>query len=440
MNHPTAYRKSALYAAAFFLSACVTACSYHPNVSGPFNIHLIVAEDASHGMVVNYHTLPPDTESAVQYDTVSHQGAAGKYAMHAEAKPQAFTYIPDQRMLHSITLKGLKPGETYYFIVGNAKSGYSHEHKFRALPESSDGLRFVNGGDMGTSDTARTLLKLSAAKDPAFAIVGGDVSYATRQPKGAKEWDVWFKNWAECMVTPQGFMIPLITAIGNHEINDKAKSPSFEDQSPFYWRFFGGQGPQPYFARTIGDAEFVFLDAGNLVSHEGVQTDWLKAELTKTQALPVKFAIYHQPLYPAYREFDGSEAVAGRKYWAPLFDQFHLTAAFEHHDHVFKRSKPLKANAVDPQGTLYVGDGCWGQKPRSIDEAPRWYLEKSSSTAHFWAVTVTGTSVQFQAIDTSGKVFDQCTLPVAPKQAAPPASAPTAPAAPTPQPEPAVAK
>jgi hypothetical protein len=105
--------------------------------------------------------------------------------------------------------------------------------------------------------------------------------------------------------------------------------------------------------------------------------------------------------------------VAGRKYWLPLFDQYHLTASFEHHDHVFKRSKLLKNNAVNLDGTLYVGDGCFGQKPRTVDTAMRWYLEKASSTAHFWLVDVSKVDVHFRAVDADGNVFDDYTLPVA---------------------------
>ena len=41
----------------------------------------------------------------------------------------------------------------------------------------------------------------------------------------------------------------------------------------------------------------------------------------------------------------------------PLFDNYHLTAAFEHHDHAFKRTHLLRANQTDPGGTLYLGDG-----------------------------------------------------------------------------------
>jgi hypothetical protein len=126
----------------------------------------------------------------------------------------------------------------------------------------------------------------------------------------------------------------------------------------------------------------------------------------------VKFAVYHQPLYPAHRDFNGSEAVAGRKYWAPVFDEHHLTAAFEHHDHVFKRSKLIKNNAISPDGTLYLGDGCFGQDPRSVNTTTPWYLEKASSTAHFWVVDVLKDGVRFRAVDTDGKVFDEYTLPI----------------------------
>ncbi|MBI5095344.1 MAG: metallophosphoesterase family protein [Candidatus Hydrogenedentes bacterium] len=407
---------------------------YRPDVQGPFNVYLTLPDDTSHGMVVNYHTLPPAANSEVRYDTVSRAGTADTYSSHTEGTPQAFTYVPDGRLVHCVRLQALAPATTYYFVVGDAKSGYSKEYKFRTLPEHSEGLTFVNGGDMGTSDAAKTLLKLAAAREPWFAIVGGDLSYASRAPSGAKEWDHWFRNWSECMVTPQGYSIPIVTTVGNHELKDQPASPAFDDRSPFYWRFFGHQGEHPYFSRKIGDAAFVFLDSGNLVPHEGAQTEWLAAELAKYKDAPVKFAVYHQPLYPSYRDFEGDSAAVGRKLWEPLFDQYRVAAAFEHHDHTFKRSKRIKNNEVNPEGTLYLGDGCFGQKPRKVDGKPRWYLEKSSSTAHFWLVNQTKDTLRFQAINTEGKVFDECTLPVAPD--APVSNAPAAAAAqPVQQPE-----
>jgi hypothetical protein len=124
-----------------------------------------------------------------------------------------------------------------------------------------------------------------------------------------------------------------------------------------------------------------------------------------------QFAAYHVPLYPAHRPFDGDLSVRGRMYWAPLFDAYTLDSAFEHHDHVFKRSKPIRGGRISEGGTVYVGDGCFGHETRSVDPHPRWYNEKEKSVRHFWVVDVSRDELRFEAIDMSGRTIDSFSLP-----------------------------
>src|SRR5690606_34250849 len=112
-----------------------------------------------------------------------------------------------------------------------------------------------------------------------------------------------------------------------------------------------------------------------------------KQQLEANKDVKFKFAAYHVPLYPAHRPYDGAGSKLGRDHWAPLFDEYHLTMAMEHHDHVFKRSQMLKGGKVVKKGgTVYVGDGCFGREPRPVDPKVRWYNQKEQSAAHYWVV------------------------------------------------------
>lgn len=53
-----------------------------------------------------------------------------------------------------------------------------------------------------------------------------------------------------------------------------------------------------------------------------------------------------------------------------------MKLSFENHDHSYKRTKRLKNNVEDVNGTVYLGDGCLGvdARPRS-DAGLRWYEE-----------------------------------------------------------------
>ena len=53
----------------------------------------------------------------------------------------------------------------------------------------------------------------------------------------------------------------------------------------------------------------------------------------------------------------------GQNAWIPTLDAHNFTAAFEHHVHVFKRTKPLRnftLAAEGEHGIVYLGGGAWG--------------------------------------------------------------------------------
>ena len=158
---------------------------------------------------------------------------------------------------------------------------------------------------------------------------------------------------------PKGFTVPMLLAIGNHEVRGGVgRSPT---NAAFYFRYFAQEQNRSYYSRKFGRNFVIYLlDSGHLTPPGGEQATWLDRELEADRKFPHHFAVYHVPLYPAYRPYDAAPSVAGRNAWLPIFDRHHLTTAFEHHDHVFVRNKLLRNNQPDPQGTLYLGDGCWG--------------------------------------------------------------------------------
>jgi len=186
-------------------------------------------------------------------------------------------------------------------------------------------------------------------------------------------------------------------------------------EAPFYYGYFAQEGDRSFFAREFGDnLTFVVLDSGHTRTHDS-QVPWLDESLAQYPDR-VKMAIYHVPLYPSHRGFNETYSVQGRTHWLPLFDTHELTVAFENHDHTMKRTKRLRGNAVDPEGTLYLGDGCMGIDPRAGNQAGAWYLERVESKQHFWLVDIpayedeTSPEMTFTAIDTEGAQLDQTTL------------------------------
>jgi len=373
--------------------------------SAPRHVYLTWQGDTSRTITVNYQTFEPTEASTVYFDTKPRNGRTNAYGHKATGTSHQIPGLLDQRRIHWVELSGLAPGETYYFIAGDSRNGFTAEQKFRTIPAGPQKLRFVIGGDMGVSSSVAVLLQQAAKLSPAFGVVGGDIAYAGDMLTNYAKWDAWLDLWETNMVTRAGYTVPMVLAIGNHEV--RGGSASSPTNAQFYFRYFAQGQDRSYYARTFGQNVAMFLlDSGHISPHDGEQAAWLEAQLTAREGVPHKFAVYHVPLYPSYRPFEGSGSAKGRQIWLPIFDKHHLTTAFEHHDHTFKRTQLLRENKLDARGTLYVGDGCWGQSARKVSAELRWYEAKAASIQHFWCVDVSRDRVEYRAINKEGKAFD----------------------------------
>ncbi|MFQ5802430.1 MAG: fibronectin type III domain-containing protein [Candidatus Methylomirabilales bacterium] len=311
------------------------------------------------------------------------------------------------RTVHTAELTDLMPGTDYRFRFGEN----SVEFKFRTMPsDMSKPIRFAVGGD--TMDGFDMLdewyeetCRLVAKEDPMFTVIGGDIAYANGNGKLVKRWYRWLAGWKKYMVTSDGRLIPFVVAIGNHEVQGGFNQTP--DKAPYFYSLFAMPGQRGYGVLDFGRyLSLVLLDSGHTHPIDGKQTDWLRRTLADRQDVPHLFAVYHVPAYPSVRNFDNGVSARIREHWVPLFEQFGVDVAFEHHDHVYKRTHPIRAHKVDPRGVLYLGDGAWGamlRRPRD-----RWYLAKTASKRHFSLVTV-GQSRSFLAIDSEGQIFDRVT-------------------------------
>lgn len=355
--------------------------------------------DTAHTQTIVFQTVGKAANPHVE---VKLDGAAGQ-ATVLSCKTVMLTGT--QRRIHRVTLTGLEAKTLYQFRAGDSTYGMTGWKSFRTLPTTGP-VKIVTGGDMYRHPETVQLLQAAARHKPDVALIGGDIAYADADLDKIGFWDDWFDNWADHLDSKNGPMVPMICAIGNHEVGgafDRKKT-----DAPYYFAFFP-QGGEAYFHRKLSqECEVVVLDSSHVTTHQA-QVPFLTKTLASMQQRDISYrlALYHVPCYPTHRPANDPYGQRGRKHWVPLFDRYALTAGLENHDHTFKRTHPLKANKVTPGGTVYLGDGCWGRTPRTVDTSLP-YLAKASSTYHVWMLTTEpGKTMLCEAVGRDGKVFDR---------------------------------
>jgi hypothetical protein len=208
-------------------------------------------------------------------------------------------------------------------------------------------------------------------------------------------------------------LIPLLGCLGNHEVvGGYGKT---RKEAPFFYSVFDGLFPETgYASLDFGDyLSLIFLDTNHTSPIEGAQTDWLAKTLKDREECPTVFAFNHVPAYPSFRPFKyaaGEEGTGAgnRKHWVPLFERYNVDAVFEHHDHTFKRTRPLLDGRVNDNGIVYLGDGSWGQLRRPETPEQRPYLAVTDQAYHISVHRIEGRERFHVALSDVGRVVDVC--------------------------------
>lgn len=282
-------------------------------------------------------------------------------------------------------------------------------------------IHFVTGGDWGHTENTVTLVKMASQLDPDFISIGGDLAYDNGIKSCYRRWDHWLFDWEKFSISPSQRTIPLLTAIGNHEVGGFEMKRSDDYLYMYYFvheSLNTGKSPSelPTFRRHyVGNTLFLVLDSNILEKIDGRQTEFIEKELNHSynSALDIKYrlALYHVPLYPAVRSPNNRISEKLRKYWKPLFDKYRLDVGLENHDHAYKRTKLIDENGFGPNGTLYIGDGAMGVKARRPAEN-RDYIAHSYFGEFMIDVNMTYDNISFEAIDVDGDVFDKYVYPI----------------------------
>jgi hypothetical protein len=372
----------------------------------PSTLFLTWQRDPTTTMTVQWVGTAGETaDTTVTYIADDLVGMFGSWnAQPTTARPYPMT---DFKVFRA-ELTGLSPGTDYQFRIGKRSPVY----RFRTMPaRATDTIHFISGGDCGVNAHAVANNVQAARQDPMFAVVGGDLGYDNGRSVEVSL--AFLRNYSRHMVGRGGRLIPMVTCIGNHEVDGGYNKP--RAKAPFFYTLFDGLYPQTGFATLdFGDyLSLVLLDTGHTTPIGGEQADWLEKTLRARADHPNVLVVNHVPAYPSFRKMEGTAGKAGtgegnRKHWVPLFEKYRVPVVLEHHDHTFKRTKPLLGGSASSIGVLYLGDGSWGRlrAPQSPEKLT--YLATASRDYHLSLHRIQGEDRFHLALDENGRVMDVC--------------------------------
>ncbi len=322
--------------------------------------------------------------------------------------------------LHRTELEGLAPDTLYHF----GREGREGFRAFRTMPLTTvRPVRIAIGGDtLHRQDWMEESCRVALSYDPDFIIWGGDLADANGTIGLNTRWRQWFSALDRSLQTPSGRAVPVVVAIGNHDVKrgyyDEHEGYEPSDNwrrflAPEFFELFAFPGQPGYGVLDFGDyMSLLILDSGHTNPIAGAQTQWLEQRLRERASVPHILPVYHVPAFPSVKNYHGPRETEVRKHWPPLFDEFRVQTAFEHHNHAYKRTPPIIAGKVALGGTVYFGDGAWGVNTRPVhDPEKTWYLKKAISTRHVILLTLEGTQQHFEVRGADGRLLDEYSTP-----------------------------
>ncbi|MDZ7730572.1 MAG: metallophosphoesterase family protein [Natrialbaceae archaeon] len=365
--------------------------------------------DPTTTMTIDWHGLEPrDGEAALEY---RRSDQADWTRETGTTRP--FPHSP--RRIHRLELTDLSPDTEYAFRL----PAFAEEYTFRTMPATVSADRpvsFATGGD--TMQSWKHLHRMNdaiALQDVDFVHWGGDLAYADANPNNIVAWYDWFAVNKHSLVTPEGRVIPLVAEIGNHEVSSfyYHEDENYEQTAtrrralaPFFYELFAFPGQPGYGALDFGDyLRLLVLDSNHTNPIAGTQTEWLAARLAEPSPTHV-VPSYHVPAYPSNRDPSNRNSRAIRAEWTPLFDANGVEIALEHHDHVYKRSVPIRNNEPAEDGIIYAGDGAWGVETREGDQRDQWYIDHMVLERHGKLVHLDEDGLAIEVISERGETID----------------------------------
>ncbi|MBT30920.1 MAG: metallophosphoesterase [Thalassobius sp.] len=310
------------------------------------------------------------------------------------------TSSDENTIMHEVLLENLEEETPYFYKVTTIlESGDKLETEvstFKTAVSDNSAFAFAVFSDsQGNPDVWGKLTTLAWEERPDFAIHAGDlVSYGYMKD-----------DWVDEYLNPSNTFTkryPIFSVPGNHEVD-----------APFYYQYSANPEPEFRYTFKYGNAEFFMVDTNRDIQPGSVQYQWLEWQLAKSDAT-WKFVVHHHPPYSSeandFGDTEYEKSTLGDtdiRNLVPLYEKYLVDIVFYGHIHTYERTWPIFQNKVNQQkGVLYLNVGGAGGHLEIAQPTRAWFTRKVKSTHHFGYLSVFDKTIEFQAIDVDGKVFD----------------------------------
>lgn len=385
--------------AIFLFGSCTSVALADAPLEGtkPAQWRVVWADDPATTATILWSTAKQGQYHSVKYHV------KGDDAIPAEqlALTGRYTGGKTELYFHQVQLTELEPATAYEIELISDKEKSA---AFYFVTASADDREFsiFHGGDSRSDREARRSVNTMLGEmftqshendDPADDILalahGGDyVVNGTNMDL----WSAWMSDH-ELTTAGDGRLLPIIPARGNHDHGN-----------PYNEVFGFPEGDLNYHAINLGP-EVRFVTLNSEISTAGDQASWLAEELEQSRPKNRWVVVqYHRPVYPAVKG-----PGAGLTSWVPIFEKFNVDLACEADGHNIKRTVPIRNDAVDESGVVYIGEGGLGVPQRS-PKNDRWFLQSpgmADKGHHVFVLTFGKEKLAGKCILLGGQVRDE---------------------------------
>jgi hypothetical protein len=335
----------------------------------PDDVRLTWMESPKTTQTVGWRTDATVTAGKVEY------GLPGERPSTALAEPpQPLLTNIGAIHLFSATLRGLRPGATYRYRVGDGVN-WSPYYSFRTESVSPEAFTFLVFGDSheknGPYKVWESTVNEAYRRNPAarFMLTLGDLIYAGRD---YGEWNTWFGACQNVIAR-----IPNMPAIGDHEHRGMNGSELYRRPEYVTSLFrvprngpegFKGEaysfdyGPV-HIAVVNSSFAYQFQDPAAQRAMMEAEAAWLDSDLAATNQ-PWKIVAYHDATYNLSADRSGTLT---KTTFGPIIDKHHVDVVLNGHDHAMARTFFIKNEEFVPSaadGTVYFVSGRSGDNAK----------------------------------------------------------------------------